>query len=122
MTPIRLFISSVQGEFAVNDGFVTTIRRKTEHAAVGQPESQPESRPESQPESLRERVLGCLVSGALSKAEVSTALEQKEISGQLNKIVRKLLTEGYIEYTIPEKPNSRLQKYRLTKKGEQTAK
>ena len=43
MTPIRLFIRSVQREFAVNDGFVTTIRRKTEHAAAGQPESRPES-------------------------------------------------------------------------------
>jgi len=85
-------------------------------------ELQPGSRPELQPESLRNRVLGCLVSGVLSKAEISTVLGQKEISGHLNKIVRKLLTEGYIEYTIPEKPNSRLQKYRLTKKGEHAVK
>jgi hypothetical protein len=28
-------------------------------------------------------------------------------------MVRELLSKGLIEYTIPEKPNSRMQKYRL---------
>jgi DNA-binding PadR family transcriptional regulator len=28
-----------------------------------------------------------------------------------------MLHVGLIEYTIPEKPNSRLQRYRLTEKG-----
>ena len=27
------------------------------------------------------------------------------------------MTEGLIEYAIPDKPNSRLQKYRLTERG-----
>jgi hypothetical protein len=59
-----------------------------------------------------------LLSGKpLSKAELSVRLNQKEISGQLNKVVKKLLAESVIEYTIPEKPNSRLQKYRLSKIG-----
>jgi len=48
---------------------------------------------------------------------LSRGLGQKEISGQLNKIVRQLLTDLMIEYTIPEKPSSRHQKYRLTEKG-----
>jgi ATP-dependent DNA helicase RecG len=34
--------------------------------------------------------------------------------------VRALATRGLLEYTIPEKPNSRLQKYRLTGAGLKT--
>ncbi len=69
--------------------------------------------PELQPESLNDRVIKALAAGPLSKAEISRLLGQKEVSGQLNTVIRKLRKEGSIEYTIPEKPNSRLQKYRL---------
>jgi len=79
--------------------------------------TQPESRPESQPESLEIRVLRHLTASPLGKAELSARLGQKEISGQLNKVIRVLLGDQTIEMTIPDKPNSRLQKYRLTAKG-----
>jgi ATP-dependent DNA helicase RecG len=65
--------------------------------------------------------LGLLRSGALSKAELSAGLGQKEVSGQLNKVIRLLLADQSIEYTIPDKPSSRLQKYRLTAKAKTTA-
>ncbi len=96
-------------EFAVSDGFQTIIRRTL---APGQG-----AQPESQPESLEMRVLLLLAVAPRSKAELSRGLGQKEISGQLNKIVRQLLMDLMIEYTIPEKPGSRYQKYRLTEKG-----
>jgi len=73
--------------------------------------------PESQPESLEMRVLSLLSNGPMAKSALSTGLGQKEVSGQLNKVIRRLLANKTIEYTMPEKPNSRLQKYRLTPKG-----
>ncbi len=55
----------------------------------------------------------------MSKSGLSAKLGQKEISGQLNRVIRMLLSEKIIEYTIPDKPNSRLQKYRLSAKVEE---
>lgn len=63
------------------------------------------------------RVLRLLTASTLGKAELSSGLGQKEISGQLNKVIRVLLGDQTIEYTIPDKPNSRMQRYRLTAKG-----
>ena len=74
--------------------------------------------PESEPESLADRVLRQLVNGPMSKADLSKGLGQKTISGPLNKVIRLLLADGSIGYTIPEKPRSRLQMYRLTDKGQ----
>ena len=94
-------------EFKINGGFfILKVGRK-------QAKKQPKSQPESQPD----RVQMLLKNGALSKSELSERLGQKEVSGQLNKVVRKLLGDKHIELTIPDKPKSRSQKYRLTTKG-----
>lgn len=86
-----------------------------------QPEwTQPESttQPESgQPESLAAKLLVLLAERALAKAELSQGLGQKQVSGQLNKVVRQLVTDRMIEYTLPDRPRSRLQRYRITAKG-----
>ena len=104
------------------DGFFRTILYRPERAGSESRQTseqgRPESQPESQPESLEERVLQLLKDGASSKAEISGRLGQKMVSGHLNKIIRSLLVKGLIEYTIPEKPNSRLQKYEITDSGQ----
>lgn len=83
-------------------------------------ESKAESKVESKAESLDIRVLTALHNGgALSKAHIAEALGLRNVTGQLNAQVRALLNHGHIEMTLPEKPNSRLQQYRLTQVGMQ---
>lgn len=86
-------------------------------ATLAGPGTRPDSRPESQPELLEMRVLKILADTHASKSQLSALLGQREISGQLNKVVRQLLENELIAYTIPDKPRSRLQRYRLTDLG-----
>ena len=104
----------------------TRGRADSQRLESGQQESpQLESEPaqlesvqlESQPEPLRTRVLGSLAGGPLSKGELSGRLGQKQASGQLHEVVRRLVADRLIAYTVPDKPRSRFQKYRLTETG-----
>jgi ATP-dependent DNA helicase RecG len=71
-------------------------------------------RPESQ---LAARILSALQHHEAGMANLANQLGHHSVSGELKKQIKKLLVESLIERTIPEKPNSRLQKYRLTEKG-----
>jgi ATP-dependent DNA helicase RecG len=54
----------------------------------------------------------------LQRAEVARVLGHDGVSGAVNRSIKELLSKKLIEYTIPDKPNSRLQKYRLTARGQ----
>ena len=121
----------------VSDNWVvTTFKRQVEHAITPHVteqvpyryptrpeqvktklESKPESKPESRPGSLELRVLALLIEAPLSKSTIANSLGHRSVSAGLNKVIRSLRKDGLIEYTIPEKPGSRLQKYQITENG-----
>ncbi|MCY4553341.1 MAG: helix-turn-helix transcriptional regulator, partial [Candidatus Poribacteria bacterium] len=97
-------------EFTDSGGFKTTIWR-------AKPPDQIKAQPELRGGDLELRVINLLADGPMSRSELSPKLGQKKPSGQLYNVIRYLLDNQMIEYTLPDKPTSRHQKYRLTDKG-----
>ena len=62
-------------------------------------------------------ILGFLTRQDLGKKAIVRKLGKLHRTRYLNDLVRRMVKDGWIEYTIPDKPNSRLQQYRLTEKG-----
>jgi ATP-dependent DNA helicase RecG len=62
-------------------------------------------------------ILKALGSGPLSASELVDKLGLKGKTGAFKRSLQELMDKGLTEFTIPGKPNSRLQKYQLTEKG-----
>jgi predicted HTH transcriptional regulator len=63
------------------------------------------------------KILAALVKKTLGRSLLLSALDYNQPTGNYKASMVKLLQAGLIEYTIPGKPNSRLQQYRLTDQG-----
>ena len=108
--------------FEERQGFViVTFKAQVAAArAVGGRVPRPESGTSAVPveyESLEDRVLRLLKEGELPVSLISERLGQSRVSGRLKVVLKKLVSDSLAEFTIPDKPNSRLQRYRLTKAG-----
>jgi len=69
-----------------------------------------------------ERLLTCLARGEMSAGELRSALRIKHRPTFRANYLHPALATGWIEYTLPDKPSSRLQKYRLTPAGDKALK
>jgi ATP-dependent DNA helicase RecG len=74
-------------------------------------------KPKAQVGAQSESVLLALFDTPLSAFELSHVLGLETKTGAFKRSIKALLAQGLIEYTLPEKPNSRLQKYQLTDSG-----
>ena len=68
---------------------------------------------------LATKVLLKLQEQETGKSALAQYLGHKTVSGELHKQIKRLLGMQLIEMTLPDKPNSRLQKYRLTVIGQE---
>ena len=126
-------------EFALTDGFIITLRRKPElaFAAVGGEVAGQVAPPVTPPvagevagqvagqdtgqvtgqvvEEVRRVVL--VLHGEKSRKHLQEALCLKGRANFEERYLKPAVEAGLVEPTLPNKPNSRLQKYRLTLKG-----
>lgn len=99
-------------EFALTDGFVVTLRRKPELAFKAVGGLTGEVTGEVQ------RLLSVLV-GEMKRTDIQEALALRHEDYFREAYLIPALTAGMIEMTIPGKPTSSKQRYRLTEKGKQ---
>ncbi len=84
------------------------------------PKSRPELKLEAQLNSaLAVKVISKLQEEDVDKLALAQYLGYKTVSGELHKQIKRLLGMQLIEMTFPDKPNSRLQKYRLAVIGQE---
>ncbi len=57
--------------------------------------------------------------GAMSREQLQSVLKLKDRKSFRERYLQPALSEGLIEMTLPDKPNSSLQKYVLTTLGKQ---
>jgi len=94
-------------EFAISDGFITTVRRKVGQVA---------GRITSPVTGEVERVVS-VMQGEMKRTAVQAALGLRHEDYFREAYLAPSLQGGFVEMTIPDKPKSSRQKYRLTAKG-----
>jgi ATP-dependent DNA helicase RecG len=97
-------------EFGENPASVTQVRKRMGTGSELGVELGAESE-------LARQILTILADNPLGRAGIARQLGKSKPSRYLNELMVHLLQKEIVEYTIPDKPQSSRQKYRLTEKG-----
>ena len=107
--------------------FVLTIQRKTSEAGTRSGPDRDQVTPQvtgqvtgqvaGQVDPWLIRALTACAAGPLSSREIQEATGLRHRETFQRNYLDQIISDGLMERTIPEKPTSRLQKYRLTEKG-----
>jgi predicted HTH transcriptional regulator len=102
-------------EFSLSDGFVVTLRRKAQRLpAPGTDEVTDQVTDEVTVEVQR---LLLAFQGEMKRADILATLGLRHQPNFRDLYLHPALAGGWVEMTIPEKPNSSKQRYRLTRRG-----
>ena len=114
-------------EFVLDDDFKVVLRRPAAAARPAngrnaatddaRPEQWPQSWPQSWPRTTSNKILSLLFFGESSRRNLCSRIGVEPKSRSFRLALDRLIEAGQVEPTIPGKPNSRLQAYRLTKAG-----
>jgi ATP-dependent DNA helicase RecG len=112
-------VGLAEPEFTLTDGFVILLRRKPEGAfqAVGGQVTPPVTGEVTGEVAGEVKKLLLVCRGVMSRKELQNVLGLRGEDNFRRLYLLPALAAGFLEMTIPDKPNSRLQKYRLTAKG-----
>lgn len=112
----RLLLGSVHKGSAVRDRFVPIIRRAVVTTPYDTPYVSPHVAPSvTPPVAVLVRLIGA--TGELGNAEIRQLLGLRDRTHLRERYLNPCLEGGWIEMTVPDKPTSRLQCYRLTAEG-----
>jgi len=107
---------SVVKEGGLESGLLSELGAQSSMGAQSRALSEAQSRALSGLGAQSDAILLALSKKPLSASDLMKELKLESKSGAFKRTITGLLKEGLIERTIPEKPNSRLQKYRLVVK------
>jgi predicted HTH transcriptional regulator len=96
---------------------VSFIKKNYQAHLESQQELQLELRHELEHESMFTEILKIITVKTIATKGIAKDLGHKSISGALKKTITKLQEHRLIEWTIPEKPKSSKQQYKITQRG-----